>query len=66
MSPLRRITIVAFALLAAAAAIGAAYQAIATARDEARFPMPGRRIDVGGRFAQARSHSRQPTHMELS
>jgi len=31
------------------AAAGGAYQAIATARDVARFPMPGERIDIGGR-----------------
>ena len=30
-------------------AVGAAYQSISSARDAQRFPMPGERIDIGGR-----------------
>src|SRR5262245_19998308 len=44
----RRIVVVLVAGLAAIAATAGAYQAIATARDVARFPMPGERVDVGG------------------
>ena len=33
------------------AIVGAAYQLIASSRDAERFPMPGERIDIGGRVA---------------
>jgi pimeloyl-ACP methyl ester carboxylesterase len=47
---LNRRRLVAFvAGLAFVAAAGGAFQAIATARDVARFPMPGQRVDIGGR-----------------
>jgi len=35
-------------LVGACAAVGATYQAVATARDRAAYPPPGRLIDVGG------------------
>ncbi len=45
----RRSVVAVAPLVALLSIVGAAYQALATARDEARFPMPGQRIDVGGR-----------------
>jgi pimeloyl-ACP methyl ester carboxylesterase len=37
------------ALVALAVLAGAVWQRVATTRDEARFPMPGTRVDIGGR-----------------
>jgi pimeloyl-ACP methyl ester carboxylesterase len=37
-------------MLVVALVAGAAYQAVATARDEAMQPMPGKRVDIGGRY----------------
>ena len=49
MTKRRRVVLSILGGLALLAAAGGAYQAIATARDVARFPMPGERIDIGGR-----------------
>jgi pimeloyl-ACP methyl ester carboxylesterase len=43
-----RILLGLIAVLVAAAATGASYQAIATARDQQTYPPPGRMVDVGG------------------
>jgi pimeloyl-ACP methyl ester carboxylesterase len=45
---IRRTLIGAFSLVAVAAALGAAYQWIATRRDLAANPPPGRLVDIGG------------------
>ncbi len=43
-----RVLLALLALLVGLAAIGASYQAIATARDQRTYPPPGRLVDVGG------------------
>lgn len=43
-----RVLLGLFALVVLLAASGAAYQAIASARDQRNFPPPGRLVDVGG------------------
>jgi pimeloyl-ACP methyl ester carboxylesterase len=45
---LGRLLLALLALLVGLAAIGASYQAIATARDQHTYPPPGRLVDVGG------------------
>jgi len=52
MKPLTRITVwiglAVLAILAVAAATGAAYQAISSVQDRRRYPPPGQLIDIGG------------------
>lgn len=50
MRILNRVLIVVVGLVMVAIVAGAIYQSIASARDAARYPMPGERIDIGGRF----------------
>src|SRR5512144_2930587 len=38
-----------FGFVVVLAIVGALYQFLATARDVERFPMPGERVDIGGR-----------------
>jgi pimeloyl-ACP methyl ester carboxylesterase len=38
-----------FGFVVVLASVGAAYQLFASARDATRFPMPGERVDIGGR-----------------
>lgn len=49
MRTLRRVVTIVALFVVLAVTAGAIYQAAASARDAARFPMPGKRIDIGGR-----------------
>jgi len=49
MKWLVRILLALVAIVVVATAAGAVWQRVATGRDEARFPMPGTRFDIGGR-----------------
>jgi pimeloyl-ACP methyl ester carboxylesterase len=49
MRMLRRVLVGIAILIVVAISAGAIYQAAASARDASRYPMPGQRIDIGGR-----------------
>lgn len=49
MRMLKRVLIGIAILIAVVLTTGAIYQAAASARDAARYPMPGKRFDIGGR-----------------